>query len=148
MSQTTLDDDELFSEAASEMRADVEDALESAREALPDADTVWTVESDNTLGVLNALRSALDVGAAADHLRDAKKWYTMGERAGAFEDADDLEAEIEAIESLFGRIEDAHEAASGLASTLPELRSALEETIPDGPAADADGDQAEAEEAE
>lgn len=126
MSQATLDDDELFSEAASEMRTDVEEALEAAREALPDADDIWTVNADNTLGVLNGLRSALDIGEAADHLRDAKKWYTLGERADAFDDADDLEAEIEAVESLFGKIETAHDQVSGLASTLPELRSELE----------------------
>ena len=126
MSQATLDDDELFSEAASEMRSDVEEALEAAREALPDADDIWTVNADNTLGVLNGLRSALDIGDAADHLRDAKKWYTMGERADAFDDADDLEAEIEAVEALFETIESAHDQVSGLASTLPELRSELE----------------------
>jgi len=126
MSQATLDDDELFSEAASEMRSDVEEALEAAREALPDADDIWTVNADNTLGVLNGLRSALDIGDAADHLRDAKKWYTMGERADAFDDADDLEAEIEAVESLFETIVSAHDQVSGLVSTLPELRSELE----------------------
>ena len=126
MSQATLDDDELFSEAASEMRSDVEEALEAAREALPDADDIWTVNADNTLGVLNGLRSALDIGDAAGYLRDAKKWYTMGERADAFDDADDLEAEIEAVESLFETIESAHDQVSGLASTLPELRSELE----------------------
>ncbi len=31
MSQSTLDDDELFDEAASEMREDVEEALDAAR---------------------------------------------------------------------------------------------------------------------
>jgi hypothetical protein len=36
MAQTTLDDDDLFSEAASEMREDVESSLEKARAALPD----------------------------------------------------------------------------------------------------------------
>lgn len=126
MSQATLDDDELFSEAASEMRADVEAALEAARESLPDADDIWTVQADNTLGVLNGLRSALDIDDATDHLRDAKKWYTMGERADAFDNGEDLAAEIEAVESLFERIETAHEQVSGLASTLPELKSDLE----------------------
>ncbi|MFB6219679.1 MAG: DUF5790 family protein, partial [Halobacteriaceae archaeon] len=89
MSQATLDDDDLFGEAASEMRADVEEHLAAAREELPEADDVWEIEAENALGALNALRSALDAGAAADHLRDAKKWYTMGERADAFDDADD-----------------------------------------------------------
>lgn len=127
MTQTTLDDDELFTEAASEMRADVESSLDQARKELPDPDDVWDVESDNTLGVLNALRSKLDVEAAAQHLRDAKKWYTMGTKADAFEDSDDLEAEIETVEELVGDIEVAHEQVSDLASTVPQLRSALED---------------------
>src|SRR6056297_1319499 len=105
MSQTSLDDDELFGEAASEMRSDVEASLAEARGALPDGAAVWDVEADNTLGVLNALKTALDVGDAEDHLRDARKWYTMGERADAFEDADDLAEEIEAVGELIEDVE-------------------------------------------
>jgi len=144
MSQSTLDDDELFGEAASEMRADVEDSLAAARESLPDADDVWEVEADNTLGVLNALRSALDVGDAEDHLRDAKKWYTMGERADAFEDAEDLEEAIADVEELVTDIEDAREQVGDLTSTIPQLRSALEDADDDADT-DADADAAEAE---
>jgi hypothetical protein len=136
MSQTTLDDDELFGEAASEMRADVEESLDAARAALPEADAIWDVEADNALGALNALRSALAVGDAEDHLRDAKKWYTMGERADAFEDADDLAAAIEDLEDLVADIEAAHEQVGELTGLVPELRSALEEAH-----GDADGDE-------
>jgi hypothetical protein len=146
MSQATLDDDELFGEAASEMREDVEASLAQARAALPEADAIWDVDADNTLGVLNALRSALDVEDAEDHLRDAKKWYTMGERADAFEDADDLAEDIEAVEDLMADVEDAHESVSDLASTVPQLRSALEEFEDDTADAEADADaDAEAE---
>jgi len=127
MSQTTLDDDELFGEAADEMRADVEADLDAAREALPDAEEIWEIEADNALGVLNALRSALDVEGAQEHLRDAKKWYTMGERADAFEDADDLAAAIEDLEDLVADIEGAHEQVGDLAGLVPELRSALQD---------------------
>lgn len=127
MSQSTLDDDELFGEAASEMREDVEEALTGARASLPDADAIWAIEADNTLGVLNGLRSALDVGDAEEHLRDAKKWYTMGERADAFDDADDLADDIETVEQLLADIEDAREQVGDLASTVPQLRSTLEE---------------------
>jgi hypothetical protein len=127
MSQSTLDDDELFGEAANEMRDDVEDALEKARESLPDADTVWETEADNILGVLNGLRSALDTGDAVDHLRDAKKWFTMGQRAGAFEDADDLAEEIKAMESLLTDVDEAHSQVGDLAATVPEIRGALQE---------------------
>ncbi|PSP37934.1 hypothetical protein BRD20_08420 [Halobacteriales archaeon SW_8_65_20] len=127
MSQSSFDDDELFGEAATEMRAEVEDALAEARAALPDADSVWAVDADNTLGVLNALKGALDTGDAADSLREAKKQFVIGQRADAFEDGDDLEAEIDELESLLGEIETAHGEAADLASTLPGLRGALQD---------------------
>lgn len=126
MSQTTLDDDELFGEAASEIRTDVESSLETAREALPDADAVWAVEAENTLGVLNSLHSALDTGDAETHLRDAKKWYMMGERADAFDDADDLSADIEELEGILDDVSSAHEQIGELTSTIPELRGTLD----------------------
>jgi hypothetical protein len=148
MSQATLDDDELFDEATSEMREDVEESLGKAREALPEADAIWDVEADNTLGVLNGLRSALDVGDAEDHLRDAKKWYTMGERADAFEDADDLAEAIEEVEDLMGQVTDAHGEVSDLASTIPELRGALEDAHAESEDADDAEADADAEEAE
>jgi len=144
MSQATLDDDDLFGEAASEMRADVEESLAAARDGLPAADDIWEVDSENTLGVLNGLRTALDVGDAAEHLRDAKKWYTMGERADAFDDADDLAAEIEAVEELVTDIEEAREQVGDLTSTVPQLRSALEDAE-DEAETDSDADAAEAE---
>ncbi|SEO64206.1 hypothetical protein SAMN05216388_101619 [Halorientalis persicus] len=155
MGQTTLDDDDLFDEAASEMREDVEESLAKAREALPEGDAIWDVDADNTLGVLNGLRSALDPGEAQDHLTDAKKWYTMGDRADAFEDADDLAEEIETLEEVFADIEDAHEQVSDLASTVPELRGALDDAHEAADAddegdaeADADADAEEAEAAD
>lgn len=126
MSQTTLDDDELFGEAASEMRTDVESSLDAVRESLPAADTVWTVEADNTLGVLNTLHSALDTDDATDHLHDAKKWYTMGERADAFDDADDLREEIEELETVIEDITTAHEQVGDLTSAIPELHGTLD----------------------
>jgi hypothetical protein len=127
MSQTTLGDDELFGEAAAEMRADVEEHLEKARAELPAAADVWETEGDNVLGVLNGLRSALDAGDAEDHLRQAKKWYTMGERADAFEDAADLAAAIEDLESLIASVDEAHDDVSDLTNAIPELRGSLQE---------------------
>jgi hypothetical protein len=127
MSQSTLDEDELFGEAANEVREDVEASLEEAEAELPDVDAIWNVDADNTLGALNALRSALDVGDAEDALRDAKKWYTMGERADAFEDADDLEARIESVGTAIEDVADAREQVGDLTSTIPGLKNALEE---------------------
>lgn len=148
MSQSSLDDDELFGEAASEMRADVEKHLDAARAELPDPAAVWDVEAENTLGVLNALRGALDVGDAEDHLRDARKWYTMGQRADAFEDAADLEAELETLTEAMEEIVAAREQVGELASTVPQLRSLLddlhEEAEDTEEDADADTETAEA----
>jgi hypothetical protein len=127
MSQSSLDDDELFGEAASEIRADVETHLDAARAELPPPEAVWDVEADNTLGVLNALRGALDVGDAEDHLRDARKWFTMGQRADAFEDASDLEAELEALTEAMEDVVAAREQVGDLASTVPQLRGLLED---------------------
>ena len=146
MSQTTLDDDELFGEAASEMREDVESSLAAARESLPDSDDVWETEAGNTLGVLNGLKSALDVGDAEDHLRDAKKWYTMGERADAFDDAADLEEKIETVEDIVADVESAAEQVGELTATIPELRDALEDAHADAEESDDDAEESEDEE--
>ena len=126
MSQSTLDDDDLFGEAADEMRDDVEAHLDAARAELPDADAVWDTDADNVLGVLNGLGAALDVGEAEAELRQAKKWFAVGERAGAFEDADDLRAAVEDLDETLTAITDAAEQVNALTSTVPELRSALQ----------------------
>jgi hypothetical protein len=131
MSQATLDDDELFDEAATEMREDVEASLTEARAALPDPEAVWAADADNTLGVLNGLKGALDTGEAAEHLRDAKKWFAMGRKADAFEDADDLEADIETLESVLTQITTAHEQVSELTAAIPGLRGELEDAAAD-----------------
>jgi len=133
MSQTALDDDELFGEAASEMQADVENSLDNAWSALPDADDVWEIDSDagNTLGVLNGLKTGLDVGDATEHLKEAKKWFTMGQRADAFDDADDLADEIAEVESLIADVRAAHEKVDEVTKTLPQLRGDLQETASD-----------------
>ncbi|EJN60965.1 DUF5790 family protein [Halogranum rubrum] len=147
-SQSTLENDDLFGEAAAEMRADVETHLQQAWDELPDGDDVWNTEADNVLGVLNGLRSALDAGEAEKHLHQAKKWYTMGERADAFEDADDLVEEIQAIEEVIEMLDDAREQVGGLTSTMPQLRSALDDAgvdADDSEDADTDDEDEESE---
>ena len=131
MSQATLDDDELFDEAASEMREDVESSLDDARAALPESDDIWDAEADNTLGVLNGLKEGLDAGDAESHLRDAKKWYAVGTEAGAFDDADDLETAIADLEGVVDGIVEAHDQVSDLTATIPELRGSLDEANDD-----------------
>ena len=51
----------------------------------------------------------------------------MGERADAFEDAGDLEAEIDELEGIVADVRDAHEQVGDLTATIPELRGALED---------------------
>jgi hypothetical protein len=127
MAQSTFDDDDLFGEAAAETREEVEEHLAAARAELPDPDDVWETDADNVLGALNGLKSALDVGDAVDAVRSAKKAYVLGERADAFEDADDLKAEIEELESLVGDIESAAEEVGSLTGTIPAIRGALQD---------------------
>jgi hypothetical protein len=152
MSQATFDEDDLFDEAADDIRGEVEEHLDAAQDVLPDSASIWTVEAENTLGVLNSLRSALDTDDAASHLRDAKKSYMMGERADVFEETDELGKRIAALDGAMGDIEAAHEHASELASTVPELRGALDdldeagedgETEPSADAADESEEAAE-----
>jgi hypothetical protein len=131
MSQSTLGDDDLFGEAADEMRSDVETHLDAARAELPAADEVWDTEADNVLGVLNGLAAALDVGDAEEELRQAKKWFAVGERADAFEDAADLAAAIEDVEETLTLVVDAGEQVNALTGTMPELRSALQAAADD-----------------
>lgn len=125
MSQATFDDDELFGEAAAEMRTEVEEHLEAARSELPTAEAVWETDAENVLGVLNGLKTALDVGDATDHLRQAKKSYVVGERADAFEDPEDLSEAIAELEGLIETIEEATEQVGALTTTLPALRGDL-----------------------
>lgn len=125
MEQATLDDDDLFGEAASELRADVEEHIEAAWAALPKAEEIWAVQADNVLGVLNTLRSGLEATDAREHARAAKKWYTVGERAGAFEEEPELSQEIETLEQTIEEIESIRSSTGELASTLPRLREAL-----------------------
>jgi len=139
-SQSTLADDDLFGEAAAEMREEVESHLADARAELPDPDDVWTAEADNVLGVLNALKSALDVDDAEEHFRQAKKTFIVGQRADAFDDPDSLEEEVESVEELLASIADAEEIVGDLTGTMPQLRSQLQDAADAGPDADADSD--------
>lgn len=125
MGQATLDEDDLFGEAADELEADVRKGIDAASAALPDADTIWAANADNILGVLNGLKGSLDTGDARESLRDAQKWFTIGQRAGAFEQDGELATELEALNETITAIESAEERVSELINTLPELKQQL-----------------------
>ena len=141
MGQSTFDDDDLFGEAADEMREAVESYLRDARADLPAPEAVWESDADNVLGALNGLNAALDTGDAIEELRAAKKQYVMGERAGAFDEDDELAEEIEELEELIESLDEAHERVSELTTTVPGIRNDLEEARE---AVDADEADAEA----
>lgn len=130
MGQTTLDDDDLFGEAAEELAADVTEHLAAARAALPAPDAIWEVDAGNTLGVLNTLRSALDVEEAERHLRRARKWYALGERADAFGEGEDPGEEIAAVAETIERMASMRQEVAAVASALPELRERLADAPP------------------
>lgn len=130
MGQATLDDDDLFGEAADELREDVIGHLDAAEAALPDPDAIWSAEAGNVLGVLNTLRSNLEVDEATEALRQARKWYSLGERADAFEGETELGDRMDALEETVEQLQDMQADVAGVASTLPELRERLEEQEP------------------
>lgn len=144
MGQTTFDDDELLSEATDETRATVEEHLAAARAELPTADAVWETDADNVLGALNGLSAALDTDDAAESLRQAKKEYLLGQQAGVFDDDDELGAELESVADLLTTLQTAHEQVGELTSTVPQLRSSLQEAHAADGADDADAEEAEA----
>jgi ABC-type transporter Mla subunit MlaD len=146
MGQTTFeDDDELFGEATNEIREDVQAHLREARAKLPTADAIWSTDADNILGALNGLRSGLDTGDAAESLRQARKQYVLGERAGAFDEDDDLGDELDEVAALVETLNEAHEQVGELTSTVPQLRSQLEDAHEEGADAGTSGDGEEAE---
>ena len=125
MGQATLDEDDLFGEAADELEAEVKEAIASGTDSLPDAEEIWATNAENILGVLNGLKGTLDTDEARASLRDAQKWFTIGERAGAFEKDGALAAEIESLAATITAMEDAEESVAELINTLPELKNQL-----------------------
>ncbi|ERG99679.1 MAG: hypothetical protein J07HQX50_00829 [Haloquadratum sp. J07HQX50] len=125
--QTTLGDEDLFGEAAEEMRNEVETHLDDARAALPEADAVWDTDAANILGVLNGFKSALDIEDAVSHLRQAKKTFVIGREADAFDDAESLESAVAEVQGIVELLEEADELAGELSRTVPQLRDQLED---------------------
>lgn len=115
--------EELFQEGAAELRADVDEAMAAVHRELPESEAVWEVSAENTLGVLNTLRSELKVEDAEAHLREAKKWYLLGKEAGVF--GDEARAEIEHVEEVIGRMKEADALLADLSAEVPQLRSEL-----------------------
>lgn len=125
MGQATLDDEDLFGEAADELQRDVRSHIADGWDALPAPDAIWMANADNVIGVLNTLRSNLDVSDAREHLREARKWHTVAVRAEAVDD-DTVGEELTELEEMIDTIETIREQVSGVTSELPALREQLQ----------------------
>ena len=130
MAQATLGDEELFGEATAELREDIIESIEAAWASLPESEAIWSVKADNVLGVLNTLRTSLDTDEASNHLRTAQKWYTVLEQADAFDETDDIVSELEALTETIASIEAIREDIGSVASTLPTIKSQLDDGPP------------------
>lgn len=126
MDQSTLDDDDLFGEAATELTDDIEAALTAAEDALPDAQAVWTPEGDNLLGELNTLKGTLEAEAAESSLREARKWLAVAQRAGAIDEDDALVERADELAATLEAMATAREAVGDLTGALPALRGELQ----------------------
>lgn len=124
----TEDSDSLFSEATTELQEDVQSNLANAEAALPDPDAVWETDATNIIGVLNQIQSVLDTGDAEEAFKEARKWYLLGNEAGAFteEEQAELEERFESVEDAFTSIESVSEGVEGLIPDIPALKSSLE----------------------
>lgn len=127
MAQSTFEDDELFDEAADELREDVRSALDEAEEALPDGDALLDVDGGNLVGVLNAFKADLDAEDARAALREAKKWYETGRRAESFDDdfAAETGDEIDELVAVVDAVDEAEEAATDLVDSVATLKKQL-----------------------
>lgn len=82
---TTFTDDELFGEAADEVKSDVDDCLARAIDEIPAEEAVRAVD-DTCFVDLDSLITTLNIDAVGTAIRDARKWFTIGKRAGTFND--------------------------------------------------------------
>ncbi len=127
MAQSTFDDEDLFTEASTELREDVERHLEEAREGLPEADELLEVRGDNVIGVLNSLKGDLTAEDADEALREARKWLETGRRADAYDEdwVQEAETEIDKLNEAFEAVEEASENATELVNAVATLKQNL-----------------------
>lgn len=107
-------------EAAAEMQQDVEEALDQAQEAVPDADILVDVEADTLVGVLNAVTSTVSVTEIETDLQDAQKQFTIGRRADAFDDTfvEETEAELTALQKTVATVQTMEDSAAELTEAV------------------------------
>jgi hypothetical protein len=99
-------EDELIDEASTDLEKEIIQTLNEVQEELPEVDSFWEVEDGgNVIGVLNSARSGVgDTEKVVSLLKEAKKTYVLGKRAGVFDDNSELgemiDSRVELVESL------------------------------------------------
>ena len=100
MSQTSLDDDELFTEATADIQSDIEESLTAATAALPSHADLVEHDTETAVAALESVEGAVDIDAAEAAVADVKKTFLLGQRADAFDSeyATETEATISELE--------------------------------------------------
>ena len=99
MSQTSFDDDELFTEATADIQSEIEESLTAATAALPSHADLVEHDTETTVAALESVEETIDIDAAEAAVADVKKTFLLGQRADAFESEYATETEATINES-------------------------------------------------
>mgnify|MGYP007099780934 CR=1 FL=1 len=120
MSQTSFDDDELFTEATADIQSEIEESLTAATAALPSHAALVEHDTETAVAALESVEEAVDIDAAEAAVADVKKTFLLGQRADAF----DSEYATE-TEATISELEETVTTLGAIASASEELREAL-----------------------
>ena len=120
MSQTSFDDDELFTEATADIQSEIEESLTAATEALPSHADLVEHDTETAVAALESVEATVELDAAEAAVADVKKTFLLGQRADAFgsEYATETEAMIDELEATVSTL-------GSIAAASEELREAL-----------------------
>ena len=120
MSQTSFDDDELFTEATADIQSEIEESLTAATAALPSHADLIEHDTETAVAALESVKETIDLDAAEAAVADVKKTFLLGQRADAF----DSEYATE-TEATISELEETVTTLGAIASASEELREAL-----------------------
>lgn len=121
------DTETLFDEASEELEEDIRNDLSDAEENLPPVDAVWSPEGENIIGILNQLQSSVDFEDSIESVKEARKSFLLGEKAGAIsdDDAEEFEERISQITVSVDNLQEIDEVINDLIPMFPELKGSL-----------------------
>ncbi|MFB6282936.1 MAG: DUF5790 family protein [Halobacteria archaeon] len=127
MSQTSFDEDQLFDEAADEIKQEIESSLENAEETLPEGEEFIEVEGNNLIGILNSFKTRIGSEKPGKQLREAKKSLEIGKRSEALNDeyVEKTEEKIGTLAEIQSGIEEAEARATELTDAVVDVKNKL-----------------------